>query len=75
LANEFETKFKEYLLDAPNFDLNKLQLMCKDVSNEMNIISKNILTIKNDELMKDDKNIIGLIERLQSGEESKLKLV
>lgn len=77
LSNEFETQFKEYLLDAPNFNLNKLKLICGQTSDQMNLISKRILEIKSDfsEQVFNAPGLFKLVERLQQNEQIKFKLV
>ncbi len=77
LLNEFEVKFKEYLLDAPDFKHAKLAAICKQVSDDMNDVSMKILSIKRTfgpecfNLV----NLFGLVEQLQSFEQNKFKLV
>ena len=77
LSNEFETSFKEYLLDAPNFDMNKLKQLCKDTSDKMNSISQKIIIIKNNfsSQVYDVKILYDLVEYLQSNEQTKFQLV
>ncbi len=75
--SEFDVKFKEYCLTAPQFDLKKLQLICKQISDKMNAISLQVITIKNifsgDVL--DVKRVYGLVERLQLNEKTKFETV
>ncbi len=75
--SEFDVKFKEYCLTAPQFDLKKLQLICKQISDKMNAISLQVITIKNifsgDVL--DVKRVYGLVERLQLNEKAKFETV
>ena len=75
--NEFELQFKEYLLDAPNFDLEKLKLICKGIGNKMNDISSKILSIKSNFSNQEHgiKKINDLIEKLQTNEQMKFQLV
>ena len=77
VSNKFETNFREYLLDAPNFDLKKLQLICKSISDEMNGISAKIILIKNhfSPHVYNVKRLYDLVEALQAHEETKFKLV
>jgi hypothetical protein len=77
VSNKFETSFREYLLDAPNFDLKKLQLICKTISEEMNVISSKIISIKNcfSPQVYNIKRLYELVELLQTHEENKFKLV
>jgi len=77
VSNKFETSFREYLLDAPNFDLKKLQLICKTISEEMNVISSKIISIKNcfSPQVYNIKRLYELVELLQTHEETKFKLV
>ena len=77
ISNKFETSFREYLLDAPNFDLKKLQLICKTISDEMNVISAKIISIKNNfsNRVFNIKRLYDLVESLQLNEEAKFKLV
>jgi hypothetical protein len=77
LLAEFEIKFKEYLLDAPNFNHEKLKALCKRVSEDMNEVSSRILAVKRT-FSTECFNLpvlYGLIERLQSLEQHKFKLV
>ena len=75
LLNEFDIKFKEYLLDAPKFQLDKLKLLCKTITDEMNLISSQILTIKSNfsNQVFDLKNLFNLVEKLQSNEQIKFQ--
>ncbi len=75
--NDFDTSFKEYLLDAPNFNLKNLQVLCKRISETLNAISIKILAIKNNfsENVYNRKNIYDLIENLQANERIKFELV
>ena len=75
--NDFDTSFKEYLLDAPNFNLKSLQMLCKRVSEALNEISMKILAIKNNfsENVYNRKNVYDLIENLQTNERIKFELV
>lgn len=77
LSNEFETRFKEYLLDAPHFDLNKLKDLCKEISERMNSISKQVLEIKLkfSPQVYNSNVLFKLVERLQNHEQIKFKLV
>ena len=73
--NEFDIKYKEYLLDAPKFQLDKLKLLCKTTSDEMNLISSQILKIKSNfsSQVFDMKNLFNLVEKLQSNEQIKFQ--
>jgi hypothetical protein len=75
--SEFDVKFKEYCLSAPQFDLNKLKLICKEISEKMNSISIRIVKIKNmfSSEVFNLENIYQLIDRLQATEQIKLKTV
>ena len=75
--NDFDTSFKEYLLDAPNFNFKTLQVLCKRISEALNEISMKILTIKNNfsENVYNRKNVYELIESLQTNERVKFELV
>ena len=77
ILNEFEINFKEYLLDAPDFDHAKLKLICKRVSEDLNEVSRRVLAIKR--LFSVDcfdvANLYGLVDKLQSQEQLKFKLV
>jgi hypothetical protein len=77
ISNEFEIGFKEYLLDAPNFNFNKLQTLCQQITNQMNAVSADVIKIRN--LFSMDMfaidRIYKLIEMLQDREQLKLKLV
>ena len=77
ISNTFETMFREYLLDAPKFDLKKLKLICKSISDEMNIISAKMIAIKNtfSNQVFNIKRLYDLVEKLQTCEETKFKLV
>lgn len=77
LLNEFDAQFKTYLLDAPEFDLNSLKLLCKTTSEQMNEISMRILAIRNQFGAEcfDLKSLYTLVDRLQDGEGRKFKLV
>lgn len=75
--NEFDLKFKEYTLDAPDFELKKLQLICKEISDQLNAISTEIIALK--ETFSQDhsitKAIFKLVEKLQENEQVKFQLV
>lgn len=75
--SEFDVKFKEYCLSAPQFDLNKLKLICKEISEKMNSISIRVVKIKNmfSSEVFNLENIYQLIARLQATEKIKLKTV
>ena len=75
--NEFDLLFKEYTLDAPYFDLKKLQLICKDIGDELNSISSKIILIKEafSQNRAITKDLHKLIEKLQENEQIKFKLV
>jgi hypothetical protein len=75
--SEFDVKFKEYCLSAPQFDLNKLKLICKEISEKMNSISIRIVKIKNmfSSEVFNLENIYQLIDRLQATEQIKFKTV
>ena len=76
LLNDFEIKFKEYLLDAPNFDFENLKKICKTTTDEMNRVSAEILAIKRN-FSSDCFNIAtlyNLVDRLQDYEATKFKL-
>lgn len=74
---EFDIKFREYLLDAPEFDINKLKLMCKETSDEMNEISSAVLAIRQmfSSECFNSPLVYSLIDRLQTYEQTKFKLV
>ena len=75
--NEFDVKFKEYILDAPHFELKKLQSICRLISEQLNLISMQIIAIKNQfsNDVFDVKNLYDLVEKLQSNEQIKFQLV
>ena len=75
--SEFDVRFKEYCLGAPQFDLNKLKLICKEISDKMNSISIRIIKIKNmfSSEVFDVKNVYQLIDRLQTSEQIKFQTV
>ena len=77
VLNEFELKFKEYLLDAPDFNFTILKTICKSASHELNSISTRIIEIKKyfDEDCFNIIAILNLIERLQEHEKNKFQLV
>jgi hypothetical protein len=77
LLNEFEIKFKEYLLDAPDFKHAKLAAICKQVSEDMNDVLMRILAIKKTFSPEcfNMSGLYGLIEQLQTHEQNKFKLV
>ena len=74
---DFDTRFKEYCLSAPEFDLKKLQLICKQISDKLNSVSSRILEIKNmfSSEVFNLKSIYDLIERLQANEQIKFETV
>jgi hypothetical protein len=75
--NEFDLRFKEYTLDAPSFELKKLQLICKEIGEQLNSVSMQIIRIK--EKFSSDvynvKSLYELLEQLQSNEQMKFQLV
>lgn len=75
--NEFDLRFKEYTLDAPNFELRKLQLICKEIGEQLNAVSAQIIQIR--EKFSNDvynvRSVHDLLERLQSNEQMKFQLV
>lgn len=75
--NEFDLRFKEYTLDAPNFELRKLQLICKEIGEQLNSVSAQIIQIR--ERFSSDvynvRSVHDLVERLQSNEQMKFQLV
>ena len=80
IFNEFDIKFKEYLLDAPKFNHEKLKLICKTISDQLNGVNVKILELKkraeaDQNEIKECRVIAKQIERLQSNEELKFKLV
>lgn len=75
IGNDFDVQFKEYLLEAPNFELNKLQLICKAVSERMNKVTQSIMDIKvqfSDEMFAAHA-LHKLVEQLQTLEATKFK--
>lgn len=75
--NEFDLKFKEYTLDAPNFRLKRLQLICKEISDQLNSISTQMIAIR-EKFSKEVFNVHRLhelVERLQEHEQIKFQLV
>lgn len=74
---DFDTRFKEYCLSAPQFDLKKLQLICKQISEKMNSISSRILEIKNmfSPEVYNIRSVYELVERLQTNEQLKFQTV
>lgn len=77
LLHAFDTQFKTYLLDAPEFDFNALKTLCKSTSDRMNEISTRILAIRNQFAPDcfDLTRLYSLVDRLQDGEQRKFKLV
>lgn len=77
LLHAFDTQFKTYLLDAPEFDFNALKTLCKSTSDRMNEISTRILAIRNQFAPDcfDLTRLYSLVDRLQDGEQKKFKLV
>lgn len=75
--SEFDIKFKEYCLTAPQFDLKKLQLICKQISDKMNSISTRVIEIKNmfSSDVFDAKQVYALVDRLQLNEQFKFQTV
>ncbi|CAF0930855.1 unnamed protein product [Brachionus calyciflorus] len=73
--NEFEIRFKEYLLDAPSFNSDKLQSICKEIGDQMNIISQEILGIKSNfsPQVYNQKKLFNLVEKIQDLEQNKFK--
>jgi hypothetical protein len=77
LLSDFETKFKEYLLDAPDFKFETLKHICKSVSDSMNDLSARILKIRQN-FGADCFNVLklfNLVNRLQEYEQEKFRLV
>ena len=75
--SEFDVKFKAYCLTAPQFDLKKLQLICKQISDKMNAISLQVIAVKtifSSEVL-DAKRAYELVERLQLNEKAKFETV
>ena len=81
IYNEFDIKFKEYLLDAPKFNHERLKLICKSVSEQLNEVNAKILKLKDRATavagggVKECRLIVKQIEKLQANEETKFKLV
>ncbi len=75
--NEFDIRFKEYTLDAPNFRLRRLQLICKETSDQLNSISKQIIAIRDSfsSEVYNVKRLYNLVADLQESEQVKFKLV
>ena len=75
--SDFDVKFKEYTLDAPHFELCKLQSICRLISEHLNLISMQIIAIKNQfsNDVFDVKNLYDLVEKLQANEQIKFQLV
>ena len=80
--NEFEIKFKEYLLDAPKFQLERLKLICKQIGDAFNEINRQIIEQVLNYLKEttaaaanDNASLIKLVESIQENEEVKFKLV
>lgn len=77
LLNDFDLKFKTYLLDAPKFNLETLKSLCQTTSERMNDISRKILNVR-DKFSSECFNVkclYDLIDKLQEGEQKKFKLV
>lgn len=75
--NEFDLKFKEYTLDAPNFRLKRLQLICKEISDQLNSISMQIIDIREkfSSEVFNVKKLYNLVADLQASEQIKFQLV
>lgn len=75
--DDFDVKFKEFLLDAPDFNPTKLELICKETGNEMNCISREIIQIKLNfsPQVYNVPFLFNLVERLQDLEQLKFKTV
>ena len=79
---EFLRSFKEYLSEIrldhnvnndENINFIQFRFICKLISEKFNIISNQILEIKNK--LSNDSNLFKLVEKLQQFEEKKFKLV
>lgn len=80
IYNEFDIKFKEYLLDAPKFNHVRLKLICKTISDQLNEVNAKILKLKERAAagqaeVKECRLVAKQIEKLQANEEAKFKLV
>lgn len=77
IYDDFDIKFKEYLLDAPDFNSTKLEVICKETADKMNSISQGIIKIKLKFSFQvyDVPDLFHLVDKLQGLEEEKFKIV
>lgn len=77
IYDDFDIKFKEYLLDAPDFNLTILETICKETADRMNSISQRIIEIKLkfSPQVYDVPLLFELVKKLQSLEKEKFKTV
>lgn len=75
VLNDFDARFKGYLAEAPEFDLESLKTLCHVTSTRMNEISTRILSVRDQFECFGLTRLSSLINDLQEAEQSKFKLV
>lgn len=77
IYDDFDVRFKEYLLDAPDFNSARLESICRETAEEMNSISREIILIKSNfsPQVYNMPIVFNLVEKLQHFEQQKFKNV